>query len=260
MSDQAAIRGLAHATLPENVRKALGPVVDEDLAKALAKEQDKEKRERATEFVNALKPTLKAGEFDGAFAVRAPAGEGKHHTVVVALKIKDGTQLDKAFRDTVKGLPEKDRDSIKLDAEKVGDVAVHQVNAQKNFDEKARRALGENPVYLAFRDDAAFIALGDNGVGALKDALAAGPGSALPFRLEINMARMVPAIAAEHKDEKGAVAQAAQEAFGNEKGNDLVSITVEGGEQLRGRLLIKAPVLKFVSLVQKAGTGEKEDK
>ena len=52
-------------------------------------------------------------------------------------------------------------------------LSQDQVNAQKNFDEKAKQALGENPVYLAFRDDAAFIALGDNGVGALKDALAA---------------------------------------------------------------------------------------
>jgi hypothetical protein len=258
LSQKAALQGLAHATLPEDVRKALGPVIDEGLAKALAKEQDQAKRERATEFVNALKPTLKSGDFDGAFVLYPPAGEGKHHTMVGALKLKEGDQVDKAFRDTVGSLPEKDRERIKLDAEKIGDVAVHRVDAQKDFDAKAKQTFGENnPIYLAFRKDAVFIVLGENGIGALKDVLATEGGSAPPFRLDISMARMAPAIAAEHKDEKGDVARAAQEAFGKEAGSDRVSITLEGGSQLRGRLLIEGPVLKFISLVNKAEKGEK---
>src|SRR5262249_10254398 len=78
----AAFQALVNVSLPENLHKSLSAVIDESIAQALSKEEDKAKRQKAEQVLKALEPSLKAGECDAAIVLREPAAEGKHHTLV----------------------------------------------------------------------------------------------------------------------------------------------------------------------------------
>jgi hypothetical protein len=256
LGKDAALQGLVRLTLPEDLRKALQPVIDNALARGLEKEPDPERREKAKRFLDTLRPTLQAGEVDKVVVLRAPA-EGTTHTLILGIRVKDGEAIDRGLHDLVKSLPEGDRDRFHLDAEQVGGVKVHRVDVQRDFGDKARQAFGDNPLYLAIRADAVLATLGGDGLGALKEALAAAPAATAPLQLEVSLAKLAPAIAIDRKDGKGDVAKAAREAFGQERDADRVRLALEGGKVLRLRFGMKGGVLRFISLLDHNERAEK---
>ncbi len=248
VSRDSAMSLLLHIALPAEVRKAIGPAIDEGFRQALEKEKDRTKREQGTKLFKALSPTLKAGELDAVFDLRGPDAN-QLYTLVAGLKVQDGAAIEEVIRSLVKDLPEADRAKIKLDAETAGAVKIHRIDAHKDFDADARRALGENPVYFAVRTDAILLAGGANGLRALKEALTAQPKTVPPAQFAMSLGRMAPAI--ESKGHKAAI-KAAQEAFGKNKEADKIRITLEGGKALKARFTMDAQVLKFFSLQEKA--------
>jgi hypothetical protein len=256
LSPDAALQGLVRLTLSEGLREALRPVIDESIARTLDKAENQERREQAEQFFKSLRPTLDSGDVDAVAVLRAPAGGGPH-TLLLGYKLKDGGAVDRAFHDVVKGLREGDRARIKLDADQAGAVKIHRLDVQKDFDEKARQAFGDNPLYLALGPDAALLVFGADGAATVKKALAARPGAAEPLRLEVSMARLAPAIAIDRKDSKGDAVKAAREAFGEDRDADRVGLVLEGGKALRLRLSMKGQVLKFISLLDRTEQPEK---
>jgi hypothetical protein len=256
LSKDAALQGLVRLTLPEELRRALQPVIDESVDRSLAKAANEERRGQAERFFKALEPTFKAGDVDGVAVLQAPA-DGGAHTLLFGAAVKDGEAVERAFRALVKGLPEGDRSRIKLDADEAGSVKIHRIDAQKDFDEQGRRAFGDNPLYLAIGPDAAFLVFGAGGAEAIKKALAVEPAAADPLRLEVSLSSLAPAIAINRKDTKGVVAKAAQEAFGQDPDADRLRLLVEGGKALKVRFSMKGPVLKFVSQLDRAEQAEK---
>jgi hypothetical protein len=256
LGQDAAMQGLARVTLSEGLREALRPVIDDSINRTLDRSENQERREQAERFFKALRPTLDSGDVDAVAVLRAPAGGGPH-TLLLGYKLKDGEAVDRAFHDVVKGLREGDRSRIKLDADQAGAVKIHRLDVQQDFDEKARQAFGDNPLYLALGPDAAVLVFGADGPATIKKALAARPGAAEPLRLEVSLARLAPAIAIDRKDSTGAVVKAAREAFGEGRDADRVGLVLEGGKSLRLRLSMKGQVLKFVSQLDKAEQPEK---
>src|SRR5262249_8293236 len=63
----SALNGQAHLALPEKMRTALAPVIDEGVKKALEGEKDRGKRELLSGLLQALAPTLKGAELDAGF-------------------------------------------------------------------------------------------------------------------------------------------------------------------------------------------------
>src|SRR5262249_5476130 len=251
-TENAGLRGELTVALPESLRKAFAAVIDENVAQALEKEKDPAKRKAGADFIKGLEPSLKAGEFDGCVVLQGAGGTGEFHTAGVGVKLKDGAALEKATRDLVKVLPPDVQGLIHLDAETVGGVKVHRLDAQKQYDEKAKKLYGDNPAYVAIRDDALFFTLGENALGALKEALASKPATAPLLELDLSFSRLASAIATDRKDDKGVVEQAAKEAFDKEKEGDTVRFRVEGGKTLKVRVQGKAPVIKFFDELQKA--------
>jgi hypothetical protein len=103
----SAANVLFHMALPERIRKAMEPVIDEGLKKAVDEEQDKDKRAVTEKMYKALAPTLKTGEFDMGFNLRGPSSKGLY-AMVTAVKVKDGAEqaAKKAFA--------KDKDADKM--------------------------------------------------------------------------------------------------------------------------------------------------
>jgi hypothetical protein len=241
----SAMNGLLHLVLPEDVRKALDPVVDEMVQQTLQKERDDKKRALAEKLLNVLTPTFKQGELDTAFTLRGPGKDGRYG-LVVGVKVKDGKAIDQTAREMVALLPEGDRNKIKLDAESAGDIKIHRADVQKDFDAKARELLGDNPMYMAIRADAWFFAFGEGGLEALKEALAAKPQAGPQVQFEMALKRFARALAQDNKDAE----KFAEEAFAQGKDNDRIRFTLDGGKALQTRLSLKTPVLKFFSLMR----------
>ncbi len=247
-----AVRAVLNVAVPASVRKAFGSVLDEEIRKGLKKEEDADRRKALEGLFRALGPTLKSGELDAGFDVRGPEAGGQVYTMISAVRLKDGANVEKALRAVVKALPEGAEDflGLKFDAEKAGAVAVHRLNPQ-NRDEGATRLFGEEPFYFAFRDDALFLAAGKDGLAAIKAAAAAAPKAGPAFRAEVALGALAPLLAQKHK----AAPEAAKAAFKG-PGSDRVVVTLEGGQALRLRATMKAPVVGFFGRIQKAEKAE----
>jgi hypothetical protein len=251
LSDDAALNVAFHFILPEDAREALDPVIDEGIRQGMEKEKDKEKRERAEKILKVVLPTLKAGELDMAVSLRGPTDDD-HYTLVAGIKVKDGADVQAAIQNLVQELPEKERDRIKLDVETVDGIKVHRIDAQKDFDEDHRRTLGDNPFYLAVREDAVLVAGGANGLSALKEALGSTKAKATPpLLVEVSMAHLAPLMA--HGDEKATAElhKLVESVFKGDKGTDKIKVTLEGGENLTFRATIAGPVIRFAARMDK---------
>jgi hypothetical protein len=244
----SAANGLIHVVLPEAIRKATEPVLEEAIKKEIEKETDKTKREHAEKAAAALLPSLKSGELDAAFDLRGPSAD-KTFTVVAGVKAKDGAELDKVFRQLVAGLPDADKKKVTLDAEKVGNVAIHLLNVGGDLDAEAKAIFGENPkAYVAIRPDAALVTIGADSLSAMKEALALAPKAGKTLSFEMSMARVAPFL---EKENPGAT-KIAEDAFGKNKDGDKIRITVEGGDKVKLRASMKAQIVKFGVLMDEA--------
>ena len=236
----------AHVTvnmaLSDNLRKLLKPAIDDTADKVLAGISDKSEREKVEKVLKALIPTAYMATFDVGLSLKSAS---EHYTGLFAVRVRDGRDIDRAIRDLVKDLPEKERDRITLDVEKVGAVDVHRIRPDE--DAHAKKLLGDNTIYLALRGDALFAAIGDKGLSALKDAVSREPKAARPFEAELAVARLAPLLDTEIK---GASAMA-KKMFGDRKDSDRLTITIDGGKTLRVRASLKTAVIQYFAQLER---------
>ncbi len=247
-----AVDLLVHVWLPENLRRALAPVVDEGLQKIVQGQTNAVQRGLAEKLIKALDPTFKAGELDLGVSVTGPSAD-QHYTAVAGVKLRDGQALEKFVHELVPVLPERDRQKIKLDVETAGNVKIHRLDAQGDFKPEARQVLGDNPIYFAIRSDAFLVGTGPDGLKALKGALTTQAKVGPLLQLDLAMARLAPALAATakfHGDNTAAqyLEKAGKESFKGQ-GGDLVRLTVQGGKDLKIQYVVKAEALGFFSKV-----------
>jgi len=248
----SAMSLLVHASLPAEIQKALGPVIDEAIRQGLEKDKDEARRENARKFLDVLAPTLKSGEFDFIGSMRGPTAE-KHYALLVGVKVKDGKAIDQAFRDMVKTFKEEEQNKIKFDAETVAGIKVHRFDiTKKDIDERAQALFGPEPLYLAIKPDAALFAFGEGGLAALKEALTAKPQEGPAFQAETSIKRLATAM--ERENQK--LGKLVEEAFADGKDNDRIRLAVEGGKALKMRFTMKSSVMKFFSLLAEAKKAE----
>jgi hypothetical protein len=237
--------------LPANIRKALDPVIDEQIKKLLASKKDENERALLTILTDALKPTAKGGMVDVGFDLRGPAKSG-HYTLLVGGQVKEGEGIEKAMKNVLGKLPEAVQEYVKTDFAKVGEVNVHQLNLDKDkLDAKWKAVFGAGPIYFAVRKDAVFLGAGSQGLDAVKDALAAKPKSSNSFQAELNLSRLpsiLPKVAKQLEADPKAVAEAAKKSF-KTKDSDKVVLRVDTAKGLQLRLSLKTQVITFISLL-----------
>jgi hypothetical protein len=243
----AAMTVRIDAALPERLRKALGPVIEEAFQQVIEKEKDEAKRKLAEPLLKVIGPTAKMGQLDAGFSLRGPDSGGLY-TLLAALKVKDGKALEQAAKDALKESPQTQK-GLALDFAKVGDVSIHKVVPDK-VDEDTKRTFGDNPVYIAFRDDALIVGGGPNGLDAVKSAVAAGPASGKIFQAEVAFARSARLMAKENK-EAPAIAKRVFKG-----GDDTLVVTLDGGQALTLSLKMKAQLIKFFTEAEQAKKGD----
>jgi hypothetical protein len=246
VAKDAVLSGLARLALPEQMRKAVNALLDDTLKKGLDRLQDHEK-EIVEPLAKAVLPSLRPCELDAVAQMRGP-GKGGKYTFVVGMGVKDGLNLEKAVKVALKSVPAKSRRGITVDAEKAGTINVHTAE-QDNVDEKTKELLGDGPVYFAFRDDALFLAGGEEALAALREALAARAVTARPVRLEVGMKALAPLLAAVDSAMKKAP-EAAKEAFAGGAA-DRVALEISGGERFEARVTLPTAVLTFAAALDR---------
>jgi hypothetical protein len=236
----SALNGLLHVSIPERVRQAMGPAVDEGFKKALDEEKDKDKRAAMEKAFKAIAPTVKAGELDFGVNLRGPTPGGKY-AAVWAAKVQDGAAINRALPDIVKLMPEKDRKNLTLDFAKAGNVSIHKIEGGE-LEQQAKDVFGDGPAFFAVRDDAVMVALGDGALEALKDALAGKPGASKILQFEASVDRLWKLAPA---DERKVAEEASKKAFAQKPGADKITVVVEGGKSLKLSFKAKAPIVTF---------------
>jgi len=237
---------LAYA-LPERIQKAIGPAIDEAIKDAVEKAKDETHKQLAEKLARALAPSLKAGEIDAAVELRGPSAN-KHYTLVGGIKLKSGEEIEKTLKELVTNLPQQVRDMVKLDAEKAGSVNIHRLEFDHFMDDNAREVFGNGAVFVAVRSNAIYFAGGENGLEAIKAALAAKPAAAGLFQLDVSLAHLAPLMAREQP----AAPKAAEDAFAKNPGQDKISVRVTGGKAIKAEVHVKTAVLKFLAEIGEA--------
>lgn len=245
----AAMSMTANVTLPAELRKAFGPVIDEGIQKAIEEEDNDAKKQAGKKFLEALAPTLKAGELDAGFRLTGPKA-GNHFTLAAGIKVKDGGKLLTALREMAKTFPKTEQAILHFDVEKFGATAIHRIDGKAYYEEEVKRTLGDHPLYFAFTADAILLSGGPGGAPALKELISAESAPAPLFQMEMSLSKLAPTIGKGSDADRKAIAKAARDAFGTE-GNDRVRILVEGGKTLRARFGMKAPVVRFLAEIDK---------
>jgi hypothetical protein len=240
LRDDAAMNALVCYGLPDKLRAGLTGLIKEAASKSLAETTDEAKRVHVRRMMDALEPTFKAGDLDLAISLRGP-GPGGCYTLVGGVKLKEGEKLAKTLLDLIKTLPDTERGKIKLDKAKVGDTSIHELDLSKGFDAKTRELFSAEPVYVAFRPEAAYFALGEDGFKAIKEALAAPPKATAPMRLELSLARLAKVMARTPEQQKAARLLETK----GEEGRFRISI--EGGERLRLRVDVNLAVVRLLA-------------
>jgi hypothetical protein len=248
----AAMNGLFHVLLPEEVRKALVPVFADGMRQAERNEANEAKRQAIARLNKALAPSLESGDIDAAFSLRGPSA-AKRYTLVGGVKLHKGDALERTLRDLIKDLPAEELAKIHLDQETVKGAKIHRIDAQKSYDAKARAAFGDNPLYVAFRPDAVFVAVGDQGLEALKEALGAAPAPAPPLRLEVEVGQLARTLAKTEAQQ-----EAVRKVF-TEADAGTMRLELEGGASLRLRFTSNLSVFRFAALTYRLGKAPAED-
>jgi len=234
----AALNGLINFELPADLQGALAGILEETIGQVSGTLKDEDKRKQAVQLLEAIKPSLTSGDFDAAFSLRGPHKD-KQFTLVAGLKLKDGDKLAAKLLELVKELPEKDQKQIQLDADKVGNVAIHKLMLDGSLEGDAKRMFGDHPLYVALRNDAVFLAIGQEGLAALKAALAAQPTTAPAVQFEVSLARFAAAM------EKNADAAALAQKLAGAGDDARLRVTLEGGPSLRVRFTMALSALQI---------------
>ena len=172
-----------------------GPLLSEEAKEAWTKLVEFGQREAAPNLAGAppemialaeagfksLKATIASGEMDLAAAIRGPNKEG-FYTAVGAVHCQEAANLEKAARAAVKLIPEPEKGFFKLDAGKIGDVAVHEIDLTSVAQGPAKKIFGNGQkAYIAFGKSSICAAYGPDGMRFLKEALEAKPAPAPVF-------------------------------------------------------------------------------
>jgi hypothetical protein len=244
MAKNAAFRGSVDVHFPEAVHDAFAKVIEEAAQKGLGDISDPAKRKQAQMLVDALLPTARAGQLDAFFGMAGPFNN--HYTMLAALKVQDGDKLGIVVRDLVaaelKNMPAEQQKKIQLDAAMAGSVKIHKFELPP--DPKTGKVIEDLPgdpnLFVAFRKDAVFLAIGPTALATLKEAVGTEQsGSAPLFLFDFNLGRMAPNLAqtAEQKELARKLFPAGKDAP--------IRLSLDGGDALTLRLTVALDVLEF---------------
>jgi len=87
----AAFRGSIDAVFPDALRTSFAKLMDEAAKKVLADIADPAKRKQTQQLIDAIMPSIRAGELDAFFGMTGPVKD--HYTLLAAVRVQEGDKL-----------------------------------------------------------------------------------------------------------------------------------------------------------------------
>ncbi|HYH68788.1 MAG TPA: hypothetical protein VD866_29110 [Urbifossiella sp.] len=224
--------------LTDDMRKQFEPVLKALFEDAAANSGDRATTER---FLEALLPTAKAASLDAAVSLTGPDAKGKH-TLLAAVAVKEGGEFVKLAKEFAGFIPG-EAATVTFDVEKVGAFSLHKVELGQ-VDAGYDRVFGSKTFWLATSDDVFAVGIEQDGK-ALKAGLKAAPVAVPVASASAALTRAVPLFANNLRPDE--VKALVRDAFGaaGPAGRDTVTLTVDGGDRLTARLVVKGGAVKF---------------
>jgi|SRR5579883_256501 len=237
--ESPAVHGSVKIAVPDTMKKEYVATIDDLLADAVKKAKP-EQEEIVKQLVDAIAPSLKAGELDFAAALTAPDAKGRHQ-FIAALSVEDGKKIEKFIRD-ISGFAGGAAD-FTFDIEKIGDFSLHRVDLS-NTDDKFEKLFGTKSIWFAFSDKTLAVSIEPQGA-LIRKGLKAKAVSVPVASVDVAVAKLLPLIQPDLKpDELKALVK---DAFGDGSttGKDTVSFRVEGGDKLTVKLKAKSQIVRL---------------
>lgn len=232
--------GFLHLAMPAELRKVANAAIEEAIGKGMAN-LDANAKDLLTPLIEALKPTATSGTLDVGLDVRGPGKKGKY-TMVAAMQIEKGKGIEKAVKDLLAKLPAKDKAAITTDVATEAGVNIHRVQ-QSKVEPGAQELFGDGPLYFAVREEGLVVAMGEDALDTIKEAVRGKVGAGQPLRVTLSAAKLAPLM-----QQKGAK-EAAKKAF-VEAGSDQVRLSVTSDARMEVKLSVRTAVLRFAGLLE----------
>jgi hypothetical protein len=192
------------------------------------------------QLVDAVGPTLKAGELDVAAVLTAPDTKGRYQ-LLAAAAVTDGKKIEKFARDISAHVGEVGE--FTFDVEKIGNFNLHRFDLKKT-DEKFEKLFGTKSVWFAVSDKHIALSVEPDGK-TIRAALKAKEANAPVVLVEASAAKLLPLIQPDLKpDELKALLK---DAFGDGpiNGKDRVKLHVAAGNQLTVKFQVSGKVVRL---------------
>jgi hypothetical protein len=237
----ATAKIVTKAGLPDDLKKKLNPAIDQAVKDAIDNAGD---RDVARRILEPLAATAKAGNLDMA-ASFVPVEKGKHN-LIVAANITDAKDLEKVLRDFAPAIPA-DAVDLSFDVEKIGKFTLHKADV-KIADENFENIFGTKTVWVAVSEDCVAISIEPEGA-LIKAGLKAKPAVAPVFAGEVALAKLVPLVEKNLKEDE--IKALIKDAFGSgdPAGKDTIGLTIDGGKQLSIRLKVKGQAFRLATML-----------
>lgn len=224
--------------ITEGMKKEYAAAVDDLLAEAL-KKAPADQEQLVKQLIDAVSPTLKAGELDVAATLTGPNAKG-HYSAMAAFTVAEGKKIEQLVKDVSVFLG--GEAEFKFDEAKVGDFNLHKIDVKRNSD-GLEKVFGTSHVWLAVSDKCIAVSFEPEGTN-LKAALKAKPAKVAVASFDVSVAKLIPMLQPDLKpDELKALLK---DAFGdgNPAGKDTLRVSIEGGEKLSIKLNMKGKALR----------------
>jgi hypothetical protein len=235
------VRGSAKLTMPQEMKKLFGELIDTVVATALKEVNNEQERDLAKRVFDTLTPTLKAAEIDAAASLLAPDAKGRP-VLIGAAAIKNGKEIEKLVKDLAPFAGNAAK--FTFDIETIAGYTLHKVEPS-DVPPELEKFFGTKTIWLALSDNIAAFSIESDGA-VIKSAVK-NKGIAVPvFMLELSAARLLPLVAQELKPDE--VKAILKETFGDASptGKDTVSVTITGGDSLAIRAKMKGKVIQLI--------------
>lgn len=240
--------------LPESVRDKLKPGVDA-LLDELVEKSDANGRDFVKQILDALAPTLLAGELEVGVTASGPDEKGTLGFAAI-MKMKEAKALEKLLLKFAPFIPE---DEAKLDLleDKVNGVSLHRVTLM--YEEQTKK-FGTDTVWLGISDSLLVVTLEKKDGKVIKGIVNADTRKVPLVGGEIAISRLIPLLDGDKNLTPDQLKNLLASTVGKDAaGKDTVKLTLDGGDALTLRLSMKGQAVKFLVGIDKANKEKKDD-
>lgn len=231
-------RANVKVAITDGMKKEYAAAIDDLLAEAL-KKAPADQEQLVKQLIDAVSPTLKAGELDVAASLTGPNAKG-HYNAMAAFTVAEGKKIEQLVKDVSVFLG--GEADFKFDEAKVDNFNLHKIDVKRNSD-ALEKAFGTSHVWLAVSDKCIVVSFEPDGA-TIKAALKAKPAKVAVASFDVSVAKLIPMLQPDLKpDELKALLK---DAFGdgNPAGKDTIRVSIEGGDKLSIKLNVKGKALR----------------